>query len=366
MACPYVAGVAALYISKYGGRKTHGPAFAKGLAMRIISSGDAVPWDNGNSDGVDYGVWASVAQVGSGLINAVKVLDYDTTLSFAKFALNDTHHFSRYHSVDVTNGGSVPVTYTFEVQESGGMETYITDPEIYGAPRIAAFEEVSFSPKKMSPTVSLPGGTFTVNPGQTKTANFNFMWPQGLDAKKLPIYSGKVLIKGSNGQTLSVPYLGLAANLHEDLGIMFEYPLGLPRIISTRGKIPLGEKSNFTFDLAKSVNDFPNLYTRLNYATRELRWDIFEAGWAERDWKYPPVVGTAGYIGAATSWSLAEVRNYFDPAKDDEDDLILLPITNLPRDVTGVYGVELWWFGRLANGTQISPGKVRENQSSNM
>lgn len=44
MACRYVAGVAALYVGKYGGRSTHGPGFAKDLANRIITSGAAVPW----------------------------------------------------------------------------------------------------------------------------------------------------------------------------------------------------------------------------------------------------------------------------------------------------------------------------------
>jgi subtilisin family serine protease len=44
MACPYVAGVAALYIGKYGGRSFHGPGFARELANRIITSGAALPW----------------------------------------------------------------------------------------------------------------------------------------------------------------------------------------------------------------------------------------------------------------------------------------------------------------------------------
>lgn len=358
MACPYVAGVAALYISKHGGRKTHGAGFAKDLAMRIISSGEAIAWDDGNEQGTDYGFLASVAQVGTGLINAVKILEYDTSLSFSKFALNDTHHFSRYHQVDISNKGTKPITYTFEAQESGGMETYVTDPEIWGAPRVGWLEDVIFTPSKMSPSISFPGGTFAVNPGETKTAQFNFMYPQGLDATKLPVYSGKVLIKGNNNETLGIPYLGLGADLSKDIGIMFQYPIGFPRIFSTPEQIPIATKSNFTFDLG-AIQDFPNLYTRMNYATRELRWDIFDENWVERDWKYPPVVGQAGYVGSATSWSEASGSVVFDPSKDDVNDLLSLPLNNIPRDISGVYGTELWWLGRLANGTQISPGKYK-------
>ncbi len=34
-----------------------------------------------------------------------------TGLSFTKFALNDTAHFERYHSVDITNNSPNPVIY---------------------------------------------------------------------------------------------------------------------------------------------------------------------------------------------------------------------------------------------------------------
>ncbi|TDZ30430.1 Minor extracellular protease vpr [Colletotrichum spinosum] len=361
MSCPYVAGVAALYVGKFGGRSAHGPEWAKNLAMRLIASGEAVKWDDGQLANNEYPFFAPVAQVGTGIVNATKVLDSDTSLSFAKFALNDTTHFSRYHTVDITNSGSQPVTYTFEQQEFGGMNTVITDRDVWGTPRIAWFEEVMVAPQKMTPAISFPGGSFTVQPGQTITAQFNFKYPenQNLDQAKLPLYSGKVLIKGSNGETLGVPYLGLAADLHKDVGIMFQYPVGWPQITSTRDNIPFAEKTNFTFNLDVEVQDFPQLYTRMQYATRELRWDIFEDSWTERNWKYPPVVGQAGFVGAATSWSKASGKNYIDPGVDDPTDLITLPMRDVPRDIVGLYGIELWWLGRLANGTQIAPGKYK-------
>ncbi|TIC91197.1 Minor extracellular protease vpr [Colletotrichum higginsianum] len=361
MSCPYVAGIAALYVGKFGGRGAHGPEWAKSLAMRLIASGDAIPWDDGRLENNKYDFLAPVAQVGTGLINATKVLGYETALSFAKFALNDTHHFSRYHTVDITNTGARPVTYTFEKQESGGMNTVNLDPGVWGTPKIAWFEEVMAAPQKMTPHISFPGGAFTVQPGETRTAQFNFKYPenQGLDPAKLPLYSGKVLVRGSNGETLGVPYLGLAADLHKDVGIMFQYPIGFPRITSTRQDILIADKANFTFDLDPAVQDFPNLYTRVQYATRELRWDIFEASWVERDWKYPLVVGEAGFVGAATSWAKASGKNFIDPSVDDPSDIITLPMRDVPRDIAGLYGVELWWLGRLANGTQIAPGKYK-------
>ncbi|KAG9231301.1 putative minor extracellular protease vpr [Amylocarpus encephaloides] len=359
MACPYVAGVAALYIGKHGGRKTNGNEFAKDLAMRIISSGESVKWDDGQQRNNPYDFYASVAQLGTGLINAEKILNYNTGLSFSKFALNDTHHFSRYHKVDITNQGTQTVTYTFESLASGGMETFLTDLNVFGAPRMGLLEDVIFNPLTMVPSISFPGGSFTVAPGQTKTAQFNFNYPTGLHATKLPVYSGKVLIKGSNNETVGVPYMGLAADLHKDLGKMFQYTNNYPTITSTDARIPIDTKSNFTFDLATDKQDFPDLYTRLNFATTELRWDIFDSSWVERDWKYPPVVGKAGYIGSATSWSLASKFPAFDPSIRDANDVFALPLIDLPRDFDGYSGTSLWWLGKLANGTQIAPGKYK-------
>lgn len=234
--------------------------------MRIIASGEPIPWDDALEEGNEYpGHLASVAQVGTGLINAVKVLDYDTSLSFAKFALNDTLYFSRYHTVDITNGGSTPVTYTFETQDYAGFDSLLTDPNVWGTPRISWFEDIIFNPQKMVPKVSFPGGTFTVQPGQTKKAQFNFMYPEGLDASKMPLYSGKVLIKGSNNETVGIPYLGLAADLHRDIGDMFHRAIGFPTLTSTTQGIPISRKANFTFDLSLAAQDFPQLYNVSNF-----------------------------------------------------------------------------------------------------
>lgn len=46
MATPYIAGVAALWVGQFGGRKAHAddPAWAQRLVSRITSTGRAVPW----------------------------------------------------------------------------------------------------------------------------------------------------------------------------------------------------------------------------------------------------------------------------------------------------------------------------------
>ncbi|TLS21020.1 uncharacterized protein PpBr36_10762 [Pyricularia pennisetigena] len=357
MSCPYVAGIAALYISKHGGRQVNGPGFAKDLAMRLISAGQPVPWDDGTESGRDFGALAPVNQVGTGLINATKVLDYTSTLSLARFALNDTRHFERYHKVDVTNRGSGPVTYTFQATSFSGMETFNTDPAVYGTPRVAWYEEVmAKGPRPMPADVSLPQ-SFTLQPGQTRTAQFNFRAPTGLDASVLPLYGGVVDVKSSAGEVLSVPYMGLAADLHRAVGPMFIDPTN---ITTTRRATPLAVKPNTTFTLAPgAAQDFPEAYIRLQFATAELRWDVFEPGYTERDWRYPPVVGQNKYVGSVASYAQATRQGGFDPATMNASDTVSLPIRFVPRSAVGSYGETFWWLGRLANGTAVRPGAYR-------
>ncbi|KAH8892393.1 subtilisin-like serine protease [Thozetella sp. PMI_491] len=351
MACPYVAGIAALYVSKYGGRSVNGPDFAKKAAARIVSSGAAVPWQVQQPTGlpVDYGFWAPVPQVGTGLINATKVLNYETSLSFERFALNDTAHFSRYHSVDITNNGNKPVTYTFALQPAGGFNAQSVIPSYiaYG---------LELSPISIVPSVSFPQGTFTVQPGQTKKAQINFNQPQGADPAGLPFYSGKVLISGSNGEELSVPYLGAAFDLKTSLRRNL-FSDTTPYQVSGAGRQDIDQYHTYNFDLSWYGQSFPKVYADFKWGTKQLRWDIYESGWQEKNWKYPPVVGEGGYIGAATYWINSDSYWAFDNTTMDKETTIPFPLTDLTRTSTwNYYSQGFWWFGKLANGTYIAPG----------
>ncbi|KAJ9144098.1 serine endopeptidase [Pleurostoma richardsiae] len=352
MACPYIAGVAALYIGQFGGRSTHGTGFAKRLSARILSSGQAVPW--GSEAG--NGSWASAAQVGNGVVNASKVLQYDTELSFAKFQLNDTHHYERYHGVDVTNNGVESVEYSFELQPSGGFEAYWPNPgDAYLAPRMKTYDEMANIPLGIIPSVKMPSGKFVVKPGETKSAEFIFNIPDGLNGGRLPVFSGQVLIKGSNGEQLTVPYFGVGSNMKHELRSLWYESYNYPRSYSTNSRISLAQKSWFTFNLSLAEQDFPKVIVAITYGSKELRWDIFEESWRERAWTYPPVVGENDYLGSATSYALAGDVTTFDPVEDDENNLVAFPVTDLVRDVA----YEFWWLGKFANGSTIPPGKYK-------
>ncbi|KAF6823024.1 serine endopeptidase [Colletotrichum plurivorum] len=349
MATPYVAGIAALYIGEYGGRWQHGPGFGKMLTSRILASTEYIRWHDGVNM-TDYGVPAPVFQVGNGLVNATKVLRQSTQLSWSKFALNDTANFQAHHGVNVTNNCTRPVTYNFYLEPAGGYESWGSqDPDEFNT----LFRPLL--PEKMMPVVTFPEGEFTLEPGETREATFHFEPPRDLNETSIPIYSGRIIIGGSNDDYLAVPYMGVGTDLRKKFKKMFadDYP----RVISTRNMTLLEDKSKFSFDLSTDVQDFPRLLVRVRWGAEALRWDIFEGDWEEEDWSWPPVVGEEGFLGMAATWDYDGFIPIFDPDFDNEMDLIRGPIPELSRDVFGYPSYRAMWLGRFANGTKITVGK---------
>ena len=58
-----------------------------------------------------------------------------------------------------------------------------------------------------------------------------------------------------------------------------------------------------------------------------------------------------GYIGSATTMRDAEQYWFYDPKRMDKDDTVAFPRMRVPRGYSS-----FWWFGKLANGTRITPG----------
>jgi subtilisin family serine protease len=266
MACPYVAGVAALWVSKNGGRKANNKGWARALGRRIISSGQPIPWYHASV--VDNNFIAPVEQVGTGLIDGWKVLNYNTQLDFETISLNDTHHFSRYHDVTLTNNAKEDVFYSFSHAPAAGFETY-TCPD--GDCRVKTWAELEAI--KLITDVTLPK-SFTLKPGQSKTVTINFANPEskGWNATALPAYSGNIRIKGSNGEELSVPYFGLAADLKAVVSPIFR--AGYPTAVSTPADVPIEKDSTFTFNYSDDVLDFPRIVARLKWGSAQIRWDV--------------------------------------------------------------------------------------------
>ncbi|KAI1371153.1 subtilisin-like protein [Hypoxylon crocopeplum] len=340
MATPYIAGVAALWVGKYGGRAAHAgdPAWAKRLTARIMGTARAVPWADWATTATDYGFRAPTTQVGAGFVDAERVLGYNTELGFEgrKFELNDTAHFAGTHTVDITNHGSEPVAYTFALQDAGGYDAW--DPVVPGHPQ-------SFVPVLRCYS---PRGSSLLDPARRRQR-------RGLNTSSLPVYSGKVLIRSDRGEQPGVPYFGVACDLNQTITNIWDYGGNFPWLNSGIYDTRIAQKSNFTFNLSRDSQDFPKLNTEFAWGTEELRWDIFDGDYTEADWTYPPAVGRNKYVGSATSWNGTGSSSWFTPGQDSEDDIFSFPLYDQPRGKWGIY----YWLGRFANGSSIQPGDYR-------
>ncbi|KAL7932468.1 subtilisin-like protein [Trichoderma chlorosporum] len=330
MAAPYIAGVAALFISKHGGREVHGSRFAKMLANRIVSSGVSIGWAAGD---INLEFRAPPFQVGTGLVNALKVVLYNTQLEFEPFSLSDSIQFRSRWAANITNPGSEPVSYSFELEPQAGVE--ILDPH-YGIKTAYKLE-----PLRIEPAVSFPSDV-VVAPGETERVEFIFNRPENISDDYLPLYGGKVWIRGSNGEDLSIPYGGAAYDTEKAFDKMF---LGEPFITDR------GANWTWSFNTDKSRFDFVELSARLDYPCFHLRWDIYTPFWTEIHWEYPPVVGVSGYVGAAATMRDADTFWYYDPSRMDKNQTVSFPMMRVPRGYA-----KHWWFGKLANGSYIAPG----------
>ncbi|KAL9942163.1 hypothetical protein ACHAQF_007360 [Verticillium nonalfalfae] len=349
MATPYLAGVAALYIGHFGGRGTqHGAEFAKFMHNRLVS----------NVRKVNQWSWsdptATIAQVGSGLINATSLFASKTDLVYEPMALNDTRFFSRYHKVTVINNSDKPVEYQFTKEDSIGVNTlgngdYDTIVKEFGYLQWNAYSINATLPK-----------TFTLKPGKSKEVTVTFQNPDMSDWYKpvLPLYSGNIIITGSNSDRLAVPFLGVGADLKRTFKKMFltepqMRSLDPPVVQGLNGSVP-----TFSFNL--TAQDFPIIDAGIGWATRQLRYDIFAKGWEKRSWYWPLVPGKNGYVGSGTWWvGSGQVPKWFDTLGWNPDETNDYPQVNTGR-AAGMPGYdkrEYWWFGKLANGTKIADGE---------
>lgn len=332
MASPYIAGIAALYIGKAGGRKNLPAEAAVELKRRFISSGRALNWNDGIT--TDSDKFAPIAQIGGGYVNATKVLTYTTSVSPAKLELNDTMYFKPGHFINVKNSGYQEVVYTVT---HFPVDTFYTFEEGYTIPK-------PFPPTfvKGVATAQFSRSTFTVRPGTTNSFKVTFTPPYGLNEVQLPVYGGKIVITGSNGERLEVPYLGIGGSIKAQK--VWDQTWGIPEVRSLEG--PITTPHNFTLQ----GTDRPTFTYINDWGSLELRVDIVTADWQERDFRYPPVAGKNKFVATLVTSTNFTFPSYFE--------------TRHNPFVFGADYTQFSWTGIIDDGKtkkQISPGKYKFN-----
>lgn len=188
VAAPHVAGIFALVGQA---RKTFDPAV---LNAAVVGTARPLGGD---------GSHLSVAQQGGGLVRAWAAARAPALASRAGLAFNDTARRVGSFSLRIDNAAAKTVDYT--LSDVSAVTLYTLQPN--GTP--SGYNERVQAPAR----IRLNTTSVTLGPGESAVVDVSASDPDGVDQARLPVWSGWVAVDGSDGSSLSVPYLGLAGSL---------------------------------------------------------------------------------------------------------------------------------------------------------
>ncbi|KAJ4393102.1 hypothetical protein N0V93_002309 [Gnomoniopsis smithogilvyi] len=183
------------------------------LKNLIFSTAKANFWNDGGGSLRDL---APVAQQGPGIIQAYDAAYATTLLSRSSIPFNDSSHSPGAVEFVISNEGADTITYELGHNPALGMYMLQYEPETGGAspvgfpnPIFAAHADMNFSET-----------TINLRPKQRAIVSVTPLPPTadgigGITEDLLPVYSGYLLINGSDGSNLTIPYLGVAGSMYD-------------------------------------------------------------------------------------------------------------------------------------------------------
>lgn len=320
MACPLVAGIYALLMEVRG---TKDP---KTLENALSATSNPNLFNDGAKT---YPVLAPAAQQGSGLVQAYDAAYTTSLLSVSSLSFNDTDNILPVQNFTISNTGKTSVIYT--LSHVGAATGYTLPPNgsIFPAP---------FPNELLDDYATLEfisGTSFTLPAGQRKIVTVKATPPAGLEAERLPVYSGYIAINGSDSSSLSLPYMGVAGSLHSATVLD-------PALTYLSSSLNINDRpvtANHTFllpppghanDSQYNVNstDYPRLFINLALGSAVVRVDVVPAS---------SDANTTESVGLATI-----------------GDLYMTPLEYQPRGPQSVT-----WDGRLATGEYAPAGAYK-------
>jgi hypothetical protein len=269
MACPLVAGIYALLMEVRG---TKDP---KTLENALSATSNPNLFNDGQTT---YPVLAPAAQQGSGLVQAYDAAYATSLLSVGSLSFNDTDNILPVQNFTVSNTGKTSVIYNLGHVGAATGYTLPGNDSIFPA---------SFPNELLDDYATLEflsGTSFTLPAGQRKIVGVKATPPAGLDAQRLPVYSGYITINGSDSSSLSLPYMGVAGSLHSATVLD---PAGT-YMSSSLNTDDAAVSANHTFTLpppghsndtqySSNSTDYPRMFINLALGSAVVRVDVVPA-----------------------------------------------------------------------------------------
>ncbi|EPQ31023.1 uncharacterized protein PFL1_01212 [Pseudozyma flocculosa PF-1] len=264
MATPFMSGSFAVYRAAHGGKTSP-------QSLLSIFGSTGAPLRQSKADSSEY---ETLVKQGGGLTQSFDAFYQDIEYSPRAIELNDTTHFVGSHQITLKNTGKKPRTFSLTHQAVGtaiskkdGTDVFFNDGPV---PLTSQYAKVDISKKKV-----------TVSPGGSTTFSVKVTPPSGLDATKLPIYSGYVVLTpaGSDYTGLRIPYGGVVGDLSstkilDDSAELFGVQLPF---IGDSNTDPITDDSH-VFDLSSTdASKNPKLYLRFVFGTPSYQIDVVPA-----------------------------------------------------------------------------------------
>ncbi|KAL7950686.1 peptidase S8/S53 domain-containing protein [Trichoderma barbatum] len=268
MAAPLMASIYALIMEA---RSIRDPK----VLMSLVSSTAKQTKYYDSYQGAFYDGLAPVAQQGAGLAQAYAAVHTTTSLSVSSISFNDTDHFVNSTDFTVKNGAGQDVIYSIGHIPSRSREAYKTGQSTLARSSIS---------KDAAATLAFSETKLTVPAGGSAKVTVEITLPQGLNASNIPVYGGYITLNGSNGESLVIPYLGVAGSLSNARNIDPSYSF----IFHTSGRFPQAAPDNDTWTIpyptlgsqppASPSIDYPALGILVDSGVPLLRADIIPLG----------------------------------------------------------------------------------------
>lgn len=205
MATPFVAAVYALVAQIRG-------IIGTSIELEGLVSSTAKPslWNDGAGTLREL---APATQQGPGLVQAHDAAFSTTLLSVKSISFNDSDHAPGPVNFTIENLRRDTITYHIGHVPSIGMYVF---NDVAGDETPASFPNPIFA---ASADMAFSQDTVNLQPKHRATISVTALPPTAEDAlfkeNLLPVYSGSVSINGSDGSSLTIPYVGLAGSLYD-------------------------------------------------------------------------------------------------------------------------------------------------------
>ncbi|KAG9960160.1 subtilisin-like protein, partial [Aureobasidium melanogenum] len=302
MATPFVAGVVALM-------KQARPDLDPYTIRSILgTTGHPVTFNDGKTT-FDY--LAPVVQQGGGEVDAFAAVHTSTVIDVANLAFNDTAHFVQEANFTITNRGSSDITYNFD---------YVNAATAYTLPDDGSTQPQTFPPDLVTSgaSVHFSSGSISVAAGKSEVVIVTLSLPKDLTTARIPVYSGFITINGTNGDSLNLPYAGVASSLKD--ATVLDASTGYPYITSTSDNIfvPVDADTVFTISIANTTINgttdnstgllIPNLRIGLVMPSSLIRADLLPSNST-----YGTYTNTTTILGIKTLGAIADTPSVYQP-----------------------------------------------------